>query len=146
MAIRYGKLFSMQAAKRFNMRRVLLGVLFLVLSCLLLGGCAALQRDADLLEANRLDRQRKRLFQEGRYQEALVMAKEALSLKEKVLGPEHLDVAGSLNKLACLYYSMGEYDDTLPLLKRSLAIHEKFLDPEHPDVAESLKNLALLYT
>ena len=61
------------------------------------------------------------------------------------LGPDHPDVATSLNNLAALYHDQGRYADAEPLYKRSLAIHEKSLGPDHPDVATSLNNLAELY-
>ena len=64
---------------------------------------------------------------------------------EKALGPEHPDVAQSLNNLAGLYQAQGQYAKAEPLHQRALAIREKALDPDHPDVAESLNNLALLY-
>ena len=44
---------------------------------------------------------------------------------EKALGPEHPNVATSLNNLAALYDSEGRYADAEPFLKRSLAIFEK---------------------
>ena len=61
---------------------------------------------------------------------------------EKALGPDHPDVAESLNNLAVLYDDQGRYADAEPLYKRSLAIREKALGPDHPDVAQSLNNLA----
>ncbi len=60
------------------------------------------------------------------------------------LGPEHPDVAQSLNNLAALYQAQGRYAEAEPLYKRSLAILEKALGPEHPDVAQSLENYASL--
>ena len=65
--------------------------------------------------------------------------------REKALGPDHPDVANSLNNLAELYHTQGRYADAEPLYKRSLAIKEKAFGPDHPDVALSLNNLAELY-
>ncbi len=65
-------------------------------------------------------------------------------MKEKALGPEHPDVATSLNNLAELYKAQGNYAEAEPLYQRSLAIWEKALGPEHPDVATSLENYAAL--
>jgi tetratricopeptide (TPR) repeat protein len=47
-------------------------------------------------------------------------------------GPEHPDVANSLNNLAALYYSQGQYAKAENLYERALAIWEKALGPEHP--------------
>ena len=70
---------------------------------------------------------------QGRYAEAEPLCKRALAINEKVLGPEHPDVATSLNILAVLYWAQGRYAEAEPLYKRALAINEKALGPEHPD-------------
>ncbi len=63
---------------------------------------------------------------------------------EKALGPEHPNVATSLNNLAFMYHDQGKYAEAEALYKRALAIDEKALGPEHPDVAQSLENYAAL--
>jgi tetratricopeptide (TPR) repeat protein len=68
-----------------------------------------------------------------------------LAIREKVLGPDHPDVAEALNNLAFSYYQQGRYADAESLNKRSLAIDEKILGPDHPDVAGALNNLAANY-
>jgi tetratricopeptide (TPR) repeat protein len=72
--------------------------------------------------------------------------KRALAIREKALGPDHPDVANSLNNLARLYQDQHRYADAEPLHKRALAITEKTLGPKHPDVATALKRLARLIT
>ncbi|MFI0404150.1 MAG: CHAT domain-containing protein, partial [Cyanobium sp.] len=59
-------------------------------------------------------------------------------------GPDHPDVALSLNNLAELLRDQGHYATAEPLYRRSLAIREKTIGPDHPDVALSLSNLASL--
>ena len=71
-----------------------------------LGGSALGQ---SLEEAKRLHEKVKQLYQQGRYQEAISPAKRALAIREKALGPEHRDVATSLNNLAGLYKALGDY-------------------------------------
>ncbi len=61
------------------------------------------------------------------------------------LGPDHPDLATSLNNLAGLYQAQGKYGEAEPLYKRSLAVLEKALGPDHSHVATSLDNLAALY-
>ncbi len=46
----------------------------------------------------------------------------SLAIREKVLGPEHPDVATALSNLAFLYYTQGRYAEVEPLYQRSLAI------------------------
>ena len=73
------------------------------------------------------------------------MYEEMLQILEAELGPEHPDVATTLNNLAGLYRKMGDYEKALPLYQRALEIHEKVLGSEHPYVATTLNNLAELY-
>ena len=69
----------------------------------------------------------------------------ALAIREKVLGPDHLDVVSSLNNLGKLYVDQGQYEKAEPLCKRALATSEKVLGPDHADVAVLLKNMAEVY-
>ena len=85
------------------------------------------------------------LFAQGRYQEALPIAQQALKLAEQEFGSNDPSTAAILNDLAGLYEAQGMYAEAEPLYQRSLAIVEKALGPEHPHVATSLNNLAELY-
>jgi tetratricopeptide (TPR) repeat protein len=105
------------------------------------GAPAIAQQD----EAAALDKRVGELLRAGKFSEAIPLAQHALAIQEKALGPDHPDVAMSVNRLALLYYNQGRYADAEPLYKRSLAIREKVLGPDHPDVATSLNNLAELY-
>ena len=81
----------------------------------------------------------------GLYESAIPFEERSIAISERMLGPDHPDVAGSLNNLARLNKVRGDYARALPLYERSLAIHEKALGPDHPDVATSLHNLAGLH-
>jgi tetratricopeptide (TPR) repeat protein len=87
------------------------------------------------------------LFLNGRaaYAQAEPLLERALTIREKALGPEHSDVAKSLNNLANLCADRGQYARAEPLCRRALAIRRKALGPGHRDVAESANNLAALY-
>ena len=100
---------------------------------------------AESSELEALNNQVNTFYQQGKYEEAIGIAKKALDIAEKTLGPDHPDVATSLNNLAGLYRAQGQYAKAEPLYQRSLAIREKTLGPDHPDVATSLNNLAGLY-
>jgi tetratricopeptide (TPR) repeat protein len=82
---------------------------------------------------------------ERRYAEAEPLLNRSLAIAEKVLGPDHPNVAQTLNNLAMLYDRQGRYADAERLLKRSLAASEKTLGPNHPDLADLLDNLAGVY-
>ena len=66
---------------------------------------------------------------QGRYAEAEPLYKRSLAIWEEALGPEHPNVATSLNNLAGLYRAQGRYDEAEPLHKRAMTIDEMALGP-----------------
>jgi CHAT domain-containing protein len=82
---------------------------------------------------------------QAQFQLALQLQQRALTINEKINGPEHPDSALTLNNLAETYRALAQYDKALPLQQRAVAIFEKDLGPEHPDTAIGLGNLALIY-
>src|SRR5690348_9264537 len=110
------------------------------LGCVIVGVSAAHSQIED--KAAALDAEVIRLYRRGKYAEATEIAKQALAAKEKAYGPEHLEVATSLNNLALLYQELGRYADAEPLYMKSLATREKMLGPNHAVVGLSLNNLA----
>jgi CHAT domain-containing protein len=98
-------------------------------------------------EAEELTNQAFALDQVGKYAEAIPLAQQVLAIREKLLGPDHPDVAKVLASFGILYDKQGRYADAEPLYKRALAIWEKALGPAHPNVnvAQLLNNLAMLY-
>ena len=117
-------------------------LLMVVLLCLVLWPGTTLGQSSALMDAfNRY----KELDAQGRYEEALPFAEQALKLGKEEFGPGHRHTASFLNNLAGLYRAQGKYAEAEPLYRRALAIKEKALGPEHPEVATSLNNLAGLY-
>ena len=78
------------------------------------------------------------------YREAEPLYRQALAIRQKVLGPEHSDTAMSLNNLASLLQDQGHLAEAEPLLRQALAINQKVLGPEDLDTATSLNNLAMV--
>ncbi len=85
------------------------------------------------------------LLEQAQYHQARVLLQRALAMREELLGPEHLDVAHSLENLAGPYLYQGQYAMAEPLFERVLAIRISILGENNPDVAVSLNNLGLLY-
>ncbi|HRQ41353.1 MAG TPA: FxSxx-COOH system tetratricopeptide repeat protein, partial [Chloroflexota bacterium] len=77
----------------------------------------------------------------GNLMAARPYSERALSIREKVLGPEHPHTAASLNNLGALLQTIGDYQGARPYYERALSIYEKVLGPEHPHTALSLNNL-----
>jgi tetratricopeptide (TPR) repeat protein len=96
-------------------------------------------------EWERLDSQAVLLYQQGKYTKSLSVAKEAVRVAEATFGPEHHNVATSLNNLAEIYRHQGNFAEAEPLYKRAVNIDEKTLGPDHTEVAATLTNLAALY-
>jgi CHAT domain-containing protein len=75
----------------------------------------------------------------------LPLAKEALAIRQKLLGEAHSDYATSLLSLARLYEDMREYGKALPLLQQARDLHKRVLGEAHPHYATNLHILASLY-
>ena len=67
--------------------------------------------------------------------------KRALEVREKSLGPDHPNVAISLNNLAVIYSNQGKHWEAELIHKRALKILEKALGPDHPNVESLSANL-----
>ena len=100
---------------------------FLVLHCAVGLGAGLAAEAEDAAKAGALKRQVDDLYQAGKYQEAIPIARQLLELREKMNGPEHPSTAPSVNNLAELYRAMGDYAKAEPLYRRALAIKEKAL-------------------
>ena len=96
-------------------------------------------------EATALAQQAIELSRQGHYSEAVPLAQRALAIRENTLGPDHSNVAQSLDTLGGLYMKLNRYDEAVSLLERILKIKEKSLGPDHADLAPVLNLLALLY-
>ena len=113
------------------MRNVILITLNLVV-CFSLSGAqtvagqaAGTQPSPDVAEADRLSAQVVKLYQEEKIEEAIPLAKRALKLREKALGPRHREVGDAKANLAILYMATNKYEDAEQQLKQALAIYEK---------------------
>lgn len=82
-----------------------------------------------------------RLSDQGKYREAEVLLRKALSRAERTLGPEHPDLAVALNDLAVCYKYLARFLEAGPLYQRALRITERAHGPDHPDVATIYHNL-----
>lgn len=98
-----------------------------------------------IAQAKRLYDQGSKLYEVGRYAEAIPLAEQVLSILEKIHGREHSEVATALNNLAELYRETGDYERAESLFKSALAIQKRASGPEHPEVVTLLNNLAMLY-
>jgi eukaryotic-like serine/threonine-protein kinase len=80
----------------------------------------------------------------GAFDDVEEVQRRILPIQERLLGPEHPDVANSLNNLANVYYRRGDHHQARALYTRALAIEERTLGPEHPVIADQLDNIGLI--
>ena len=96
--------------------------------------------DQPLLRARLLDTLGGIHAELGLYDEARPLLAEALAVRERLHGPEDLEIAETLVHLGAVAHLSGK-GDAVPLFNRALAIREKLLGREHPDVADVLNKL-----
>ncbi len=74
----------------------------------------------------------------------LPLYRNALTLLQQELGPNHVLVSQVLTEIGVSLHEQGKYADAEPVYRRALATSEAALGPTHPDVATDLSNLAAL--
>ena len=77
----------------------------------------------------------------GRGEEAERLLREALRMRQGVLGPEHPDVAASASELAVVLMERGQYEAAEQRSREALAMRRRLLGNESVEVAASLVNL-----
>ncbi|MDQ6705348.1 MAG: tetratricopeptide repeat protein [Acidobacteriota bacterium] len=83
--------------------------------------------------AESLDGMAELYLAEGKTSAAEPLFQRSLDLREKSLGPSHLDLAKSIDALADLYEKEGKHNLAEPMFARAKAIREKAF-AEHPDL------------
>jgi eukaryotic-like serine/threonine-protein kinase len=79
-----------------------------------------------------------------RYQfpEAEQLARESIAIRRRLLGPEHVDVADSVNTLGMSLWQSGELAEAEVAFREALRIREKAQGPNQLDAAVHMSNLA----
>jgi TonB family protein len=95
----------------------------------------------ELEEARRLSEQVVSLHYQGRFDEALPLARRALEIREKQLGAEHELVGHALKNVASLYFAKKQYAVAAKLYQRTLSVYEKVFGSNHIRTADILDNL-----
>jgi serine/threonine-protein kinase len=80
----------------------------------------------------------------GLYDKAATLLEQALEIRQRTLGQEHLEVAESLTNLGVVLKDKGDLEAAEPMLRRALAIRQKLLGEAHLAVALSLNDLGLV--
>jgi CHAT domain-containing protein/tetratricopeptide (TPR) repeat protein len=115
----------------------------LTLLALLLGGAVVEVQGADDLAV--LQKQVGQLYDQGKYTEAIPIAKRYVNSARRKHGETSSEFAAAINLLALVYKAQGNYSEAEPLYQRAAETFERTLGAEHPDTLWSLSNLAALY-
>src|SRR5260221_633446 len=110
--------------------------------------CAALiqQEGLAFAEAARLfDQAGCYLEERGQYAEAEPLLRQALVIRQHVLGENHPDTAQSLHNLAINYWDLINYAEAEALLRQALVIRQQTLGEHHPLSILTLNDLAVLF-
>jgi tetratricopeptide (TPR) repeat protein len=86
------------------------------------------------------------LYRAGDYSACGEVFKRSLDIREIDLGPNHPDVALSLNNLAEVYRKQAKYGESERLNQRALEIRRNSQEADPLAVSESLNNLGVLYS
>jgi len=84
-----------------------------------------------------------KLYGEGKYDEAIPLAKRALELREKALGPDHQGLIAPLLNLGELYRSKQKLGEAKSYYERALSIGEKAFGPNDLRITRMLDWLAI---
>ena len=103
------------------------------------------QEPAELQEARTLNDSAVKLFNQGKYDEALPLAKRALQLREKLLPRTDGQISSSLTNLGEIYIAKKDYKQAKEIFLRLLQIQEELFGRDDPNVSYTLDRLAVLY-
>jgi tetratricopeptide (TPR) repeat protein len=86
-----------------------------------------------------------RLYDDGRYVEALASVEAVVEAAERRLGPDHASTLQSLARLALIYRALGRYAEAVPLMLRVVGSQERVFGRAHPGTLTSVAHLAMLF-
>lgn len=82
--------------------------------------------------------------QQNRLDEALANLRAATAIRQRLYGPEHLELIEDLNNTAIVLRKQNKLEEALATHRQALGIKEKALGANHPALAISLRNIALV--
>lgn len=107
------------------------------------GAPALSEKDtAELQDAEELTSEVYRLFQARRYDEALPLAERVMAVRERILGPDHPDVAHAMMNVAAQHIGLGALAKAEEFSLKALTTLERALGPDDVSLTTLLNNLA----
>lgn len=78
--------------------------------------------------------------------EVRVLAERSLTIKQEILGPDHIEVGRSLSLLGNITHDQGGFQEGLAFHERALEVAERHRGKDHKDLAPLLNNVAVSLT
>jgi TonB family protein len=103
------------------------------------------QNPSPLDEATALNQSAVKLFNEGKYDQAIPLARRALEIREKLLPHNDSQIASSLNNLGELYLATKDYKAARQVVERLLKMQEELFGADDVNLTFTLDRLALLH-
>ena len=69
----------------------------------------------------------------------------ALEIRERVLPPDHPDLAQSYSGIGNIYNDLGDFQKALEFFLKAMAILERVLPAGHPEIANACSNVGHTY-
>jgi tetratricopeptide (TPR) repeat protein len=98
----------------------------------------------ELKEALRLKEAVVALYKQGKYDDALPLAKRALDIEQRLFGPAHERVAVALKNLAEIYLAKKKDDEVEKLFRQALVIFKRDEDRNTDSIGSIFESLALV--
>jgi len=129
--------------KEFNVKQVL----YFIVTALWLVSCSVLAATKETLldEATQLNKTASNYYQQGNYPQALEALLTSLTIREKLLGKQHPDIATDYNHIGATYLATGNYPKALEYQQKALKIRKKVLGKQDLDTAASYNNIGEIY-
>jgi TonB family protein len=103
------------------------------------------QEPPELQEASTLNESAVKLYNQGKYDEALPVAKRALEIREKLLPRTDPRISSSLTNLGEIYFAKKDYKAAKEIFQRLLKIQEETFGPDDVNLVFTLDQLAVLH-
>lgn len=84
-------------------------------------------------------------YKDAKFQEALTVWLEARTFAENAFGPDHIETATVLRRLATVYEHLNEWANAKALHEQSIAILERHSSPDDPEIARSYNNFGIYH-
>jgi tetratricopeptide (TPR) repeat protein len=82
---------------------------------------------------------------QGEYAEAITFYETSIEIEQKILSPNHPNLAASYSNIGSVYNNMGDCSKALSSHEKALEICHKTDPPNHPSLAASYSNIGSVY-